>query len=166
MFFLNCAKNFTEKMYLCTKINPQPMKSSSLPSGVQLIQLPENVDERGRLSFLEGGVHIPFDVRRVFWISDVPPDKMRGGHAHWTCHEVVFPVTGSFEIEVDDGTRCSVIEMSKPHVGILIPAGVWCELRKFKPGTVCVVVASHEYDPTGYVHDRNEWRKRKAALSL
>ncbi len=136
------------------------MKAAILPKGVRLIQLSENVDERGRLSFLEGSVHIPFDIRRVFWISGVPQDKTRGGHAHWTCHEVVFPVTGSFEIEVDDGERCSCIELKDSRTGVLIPAGVWCELRRFAPGTVCVVVASEAYDAGGYVHDREEFLER------
>ena len=141
------------------------MERDMLPAGVQLIQLPDNVDERGRLSFLESGVHIPFAVRRVFWISDVPPGKTRGGHAHWTCHEVVFPVTGRFEIEVDDGQCCSVVEMKEANVGILIPAGVWCELRAFEPGTVCVVVASEAYDASGYVHQKQQWRNILSSVS-
>ena len=146
-------------MYLCTKIMKIVMTTSSLPKGVSLIQLPHNVDERGHLFFLEGNVHIPFDVRRVFWISDVPHGKTRGGHAHWTCHEVVFPVTGRFIIEVDDGTCCASVTMDNPSQGLVIPAGVWCELKNFSEGTVCVVVASEPYDATGYVHNRDEWRK-------
>lgn len=126
-----------------------------------IVQLPENVDERGRLAFLEGGKHIPFDVKRVFWITDVPEGMTRGGHAHWTCHEVVFPVAGSFEIEVDDGECALTRVMDNPSTGIVIPAGAWCELRRFAPGTVCVVMASQDYDATGYVHNRKEWLKVK-----
>ena len=137
------------------------MKDEKLPQGVLLIQLPENVDERGRLSFLESGKHIPFEVKRVFWISGVPADKTRGGHAHWTCHEVVFPVTGSFEIEVDDGTCARTLTMNDATKGVMIPAGVWCELRHFAPGTVCVVVASEEFNAEGYVHLREEWQRMK-----
>lgn len=148
-------------MYLCTKITQEGMKDEKLPQGVMLIQLPENVDERGRLSFLEGGKHIPFEVKRVFWISGVPADKTRGGHAHWTCHEVVFPVTGSFEIEVDDGRCARTLTMNDARMGVMIPAGVWCELRHFAPGTVCVVVASEEFNAQGYVHVREEWQRMK-----
>ena len=135
------------------------MNDAMMPKGVQLIQLPQNVDERGRLSYVEGCVHIPFPIKRVFWISDVPEGQMRGGHAHWTCHEVVFPVAGSFEIEVDDGTYARTFKMDDSSCGILIPAGVWCELRHFRPGTVCVVMASQEYDVSGYANEKEAWRK-------
>ena len=135
--------------------------TESLPQGVERLQVALNVDERGCLSFLEGCRDIPFEVKRVFWITDVPAGQTRGGHAHWTCHEVVFPVTGSFEIEVDDGLCCRTLRMERSNEGILIPAGVWCELRDFAPGTVCVVVASQEYDASGYAHIRDEWLLRR-----
>lgn len=159
MFFVNCASFLKEKMYLCTKILDYFMNNVSLPSGVQLLELPEYVDERGLLCFLEEEKQIPFPIRRVFWITDVPATAVRGGHAHWTCHEAVFAVTGSFEIEVDDGVRRYSTVLDSPHRGITIPAGVWCELRHFEPGTVCVVMASHPYDASGYALDREAWEK-------
>lgn len=146
-------------MYLCTKFNEEVMESYSLPRGVKWIQLPLFVDSRGRLTFLEGGVHLPFEVKRIFWITDVPKNKTRGGHAHWTCHEVVIPIRGSFEIELDDGDLCATVTLDDPTCGITIPAGVWCELRHFEPGTVCLVVASQEYDVSGYALDRESWLK-------
>jgi len=159
MFFVNCASNLRKKIYLCTKIYEQIMEKYILPQGVKFIQLPQYVDARGQLIFLEGDVHIPFEVKRVFWISDVPVDKTRGGHAHWTCHEAVFPVTGSFEIELDDGLVSTTVTLDKPSLGITIPAGVWCELRHFAPGTICLVMASQEYDASGYALDRESWLK-------
>ena len=140
------------------------MKDSECPMGVRLIQLPLNVDERGQLSFAEGCGQIPFEIKRVFWISGVPAGQTRGGHAHWTCHEVVFPVTGSFEIEVDDGTVARTFTMNDSATGVLIPAGAWCELRKFAPGTVCVVVASEAYSPEGYEHSQSEWRENVSSF--
>jgi len=137
---------------------------SALPSGVKLITLPKAVDDRGNLSFLQGGEHIPFDVERVFWIYDVPEGKTRGGHAHWECAEVVFPVYGSFIMHVDDGELSADVEMKDPNVGILIPAGVWCELKEFQTGTVCVVVASHPYDAGGYVNAYEEYLKAKIMM--
>ena len=151
-------------MYLCTKIIHSDMTRTSLPQGVKLIQLPHNVDERGHLSYGEGKKDIPFEIRRIFWISGVPADKTRGGHAHWTCDEVVFPVAGSFEIEVDDGDVSATVLMNDSRTGILIPAGIWCELRHFEPGTVCVVAASQAYDATGYVHERSAWLRMRRAL--
>lgn len=109
------------------------------------------------MCYLEGDVQIPFTVQRVFWITDVPEGEIRGGHAHWTCDEAVFAVTGSFEIEVDDGNSSFVTRLSSPDCGLTIPAGVWCELRHFSPGTVCVVMASQPYDASGYALDRNGW---------
>ena len=135
------------------------MNDVRMPLGVSLVQLPKNVDERGVLSFLEGGHDIPFDVQRVFWISQVPSGKVRGGHAHWTCHEVLFPVSGSFEVEVDDGLRSQTFLLDQTNVGLLIPAGVWCELRHFSEDAVCVVVASQPYDPAGYAHAKTEWSR-------
>ena len=168
MFLSNCASFLEGKMYLCSKFNAFDMIHDSLPMGVKLIQLPQHVDTRGCLTFLEGNVHLPFAVERVFWITDVPSDVMRGGHAHWTCHEVVFAAVGSFEIEVDDGEVCRTLVIDNPSIGILIPAGVWCELRHFAKGTVCVVMASEPYDSTGYAHDRALWKaekRRKDAVS-
>lgn len=129
---------------------------------VQRLQLLKNVDVRGTLSFLEGGIDIPFEVARVFWITDVPENQTRGGHAHWTCHEAVFAVSGSCEIEVDDGDVCQVFRLEQPNEGLLIPAGAWCELRHFTQGTVCVVMASEHYDPTGYCHEKDAWHKLRS----
>jgi dTDP-4-dehydrorhamnose 3,5-epimerase-like enzyme len=83
----------------------------------------------------------------------------RGGHAHWTCHEAVFPITGRFEIELDDGEVNTTVVLDDATRGIIVPAGVWCELRHFAPGTVCLVMASQEYDASGYALDRESWMK-------
>lgn len=147
-------------MYLCGKLDEQLMEETKKVDGVRLIQLPLCVDERGCLSFMEEMVHIPFAVKRVFWIYGVPADKTRGGHAHWSCHEVVFPVAGSFDMEVDEGNGKRTFHMDDPSCGILIPAGVWCELKNFAPNTVCVVAASMEYDAKGYVNEHEAWRNR------
>ncbi len=102
---------------------------------------------------------LPFPVKRVFWISDVPPHCSRGGHAHRTCHEIVFVVSGSCRITVDDGSTSEEVFLDCPYVGLLIPAGVWCTLTDFSPGAACVVLASQPYDATGYIHDYAEFQK-------
>ena len=132
-----------------------------LPSGCQLIRVPNVRDKRGALAFAEAQTVIPFDVQRVFWIFDVPKDAIRGGHAHWVCSEFVVPVSGAFTIVVDDGQQRSSVRMEHPDEGILIPSGVWCKLCDFEPGTVLVVMASHHYDVTGYVHDYADYLKQK-----
>lgn len=132
-----------------------------LPEGCRLIPIPNVNDERGALSFAEVGGCIPFDVRRVFWIYDIPRAAQRGGHAHWTCSEVVVPVSGGFTMCLDDGRVRVDVRMHSPSVGILVPAGVWCELKDFEPGTVLVVMASEAYDAKGYVHDYMDYKRMK-----
>ena len=125
----------------------------------QLVNLPDFKDDRGMLTFAEPGIHIPFEIKRIFWIYGVPQDKMRGGHAHWTCHEVVFPVCGSFDIVLDNGREQKTFHLADPSVGVVIPAGVWSELSHFAPGTVCLALASQEYDTTGYVNDYEDFKR-------
>lgn len=117
----------------------------------EIIEIPCISDERGSLSVADRGC-IPFDIKRVFWIYEVGEGMCRGGHAHKTCAEVVFPVSGSFDIFVDDGTNQATYKMNSPNQGILIPANVWCCLSNFEVGTVCVVFASQEYLPEGYIN--------------
>ena len=132
-----------------------------MPKGCRLISIPGVRDERGELAFAEVQKEIPFDVRRIFWIYNVPDGAVRGGHAHWECAEVVVPVCGAFTIMLDDG-QCRVsLHMTSPHEGVLIPPGVWCELRDFQPGTLLVVMASQTYNPVGYVHSYEQYLKCK-----
>lgn len=123
------------------------------------VRLQKHVDGRGCLSVVENDGSLPFVPSRVFWISGVPAGAQRGGHSHRTCSEVVFAVSGRFEIELDYGSYSETFVMDKPDVGVIVPAGVWCELRNFADNTVCVVLASEAYDASGYVHDKEEWRK-------
>jgi hypothetical protein len=116
-------------------------------------------DERGELSFAEGLKEIPFRIARIFWIKNVPEGEERGGHAHWKCAEAIFPLTGGFDIYIDDGFVHHTFKMTKPEEGILVKPGVWCVLRNFKPGTVCLVAASMEYDAEGYVNDYQTFLK-------
>lgn len=129
-----------------------------MPRGCRLIDFPESRDERGCLSFAEGMQHIPFQIERVFWIYGVPGDRTRGSHSHNESAEVVVPVNGGFDMFVSDGIREMTVRMDSPRQGILIPPGVWCELRNFLPGTVCVVFASHPYNAAGYIDDFAQYR--------
>lgn len=137
---------------------PDNINSVQMPRGCRLIDFPESVDDRGSLSFAEGMQHIPFQIERVFWIYGVPEGRTRGNHSHNESAEVVVPVTGEFDMFVSDGVREMTVRISSPKQGILIPPGVWCELRNFKSGTVCVVFASHPYNAAGYTHDFSQYR--------
>ena len=131
--------------------------SDNMPRGCKLIHLPVCTDRRGSLSFAESS-SIPFCIERVFWIYDVPQGGERGAHSHNECAEVVIPVQGEFDMTVDDGSTCRTIHLNSPHTGILIPAGIWCRLSNFAPGTVCVVLASHPYNAAGYTHNYKEFQ--------
>ncbi|MBQ5722284.1 MAG: FdtA/QdtA family cupin domain-containing protein, partial [Bacteroidaceae bacterium] len=102
------------------------MKDIRLPKGCDLIHLPNVVDDRGMLTFVEGNKHIPFEIKRIFWTYRVKEGQTRGNHAHRTCSMVLFPVGGSYKIELDDGTFRCTLHMEDPHVGLLVPPGVWC----------------------------------------
>ena len=127
-------------------------KINIVEKGYGLIEIPHNSDSRGSLCFAEWK-HLPFEAKRVFWIHDVQPGKTRGGHAHGRCAEVVFAVNGSFDMYVDNGKQQDIFHICDPCQGIYIGPNVWCELRNFAPGTVCVVVASAKYMKSGYIND-------------
>lgn len=123
-----------------------------------MVHFSNNSDARGSLCFSEF-YDLPFTPKRIFWIYDVKEGKSRGCHAHSKCEEVVFAVAGAFDMYVDNGIEAETIHISDPTAGIYIGKNVWCELRNFQPGTVCVVLASTEFDLDGYIHDYEEFRQ-------
>jgi|SRR5574344_718163 uncharacterized RmlC-like cupin family protein len=159
------SKNLIEnarKPFSLAKFVPKKDKMFETIEGhvdCNIIRLKPFTDKRGSLCFAEGEKDIPFDIKRVFWIYGVPAGAERGGHAHWKCSEAIFPVSGSFEIYIDDGTHHHVFTLTSPDMGIIVKAGVWCVLRNFSKDTVCVVAASMEYDETGYVNDYQTYLK-------
>ncbi len=130
----------------------------TMPAGCALLKGVSVVDERGVLTFVEGQA-LPFAIKRMFWITSVPEGKTRGGHAHRTCSEVVFAVRGSFCIHLSDGEKQVDFRIMSPEEGIVVPAGVWCDLSEFSADCVCVVVASQAYDPKGYINSYEEYLK-------
>ena len=124
-----------------------------------LLEFPVAVDNRGSLSIAEGYT-LPFEIKRVFWIYDIAEEKTRGGHAHNSCEEIVIAVNGSFDMVIDDGHDRMVVRMDSPNKGIYIKKNVWCELRNFSCGTICLVLASERYNTEGYMKDYTEFKKR------
>lgn len=125
------------------------------------ISLPLIKDPRGDLTFIEGGKHIPFEIRRVYYLYNVPVDSERGGHAHRDLEQVIFALSGSFRMKIDDGTTKSEYWLRDPRKGLYISRLVWRELDAFSQGAVCMVLASHLYDEADYYRDYNDF---KAAL--
>ena len=129
---------------------------------VKIIDIPKIIDPKGRgkLSVVEKNI-IPFDIKRVYYLYDVPSDAYRGGHAHKNLIQFMIPLSGSFEVMVDDGNNKTKIMLNKPHKGLLIPKGIWREMDNFSSGAVCAVLASDYFDEDDYFRDYNEFKKFK-----
>ena len=132
-----------------------------LPKGCFLVQLPKVSDLRGSLAFGEAEHHVPFPIKRVFWTYEIQDGNMRGDHAHRTCEMVLFPIGGSFDIELDDGEKTALLHMDDPSLGVYIPPLVWCRLTNFTKSAACISLVSDEYRAEDYIHDYEEFLRIK-----
>lgn len=126
-----------------------------------IIDLPTFTDNRGSLSLIDSEVVtqlLPFKPERVFWIYGTNPDTVRGQHAHRTCWEMVCAVSGSFSLTLSDGREEKTFLLDTPNKGVIIPPMVWCRLYDFAPGTVCLALASDDYDAEGYINDFEQFK--------
>jgi len=126
----------------------------------QVIELPKIHDPRGNLTFVEGGRQIPFDIRRVYYLYDVPGGSERGGHAHLALHQFVIAMSGSFDIILDDGFDKKRVHLNRSYVGLYMPPMIWRELDNFSSGSVCMVLASEVYDEADYLRNYSEYMCR------
>ncbi len=124
-----------------------------------LITLPKIPDSRGNLTFIEGSVHIPFEIRRVFYLYDVPGGADRGGHALKTCQQFIIAMAGSFDVLIDDGKEKKRIQLNRSYSGLYLSPLVWRELDNFSSCAVCLVLASERYDENGYYRDYDLFKK-------
>tara|TARA_B100000287_G_scaffold330638_1_gene315335 strand:+ start:109 stop:528 length:420 start_codon:yes stop_codon:yes gene_type:complete len=137
------------------------MKSRTIEN-VEIISIPKIIDEKGRgkLSVIEKSI-VPFEIKRVYYLYDVPSDAFRGGHAHKDLYQFMIPLSGSFEVSIDDGFNSKKIMLNKPDQGLLIPSGIWREMDNFSAGSVCLVLASEVYDESDYFRDYNSFQDYK-----
>lgn len=126
-------------------------------ANARLIDLPVISDPRGDLTFMEGNRHIPFDIQRVYYLYNVPVDSERGGHAHRELEQVVFALSGSFRMRIDDGTNKADVWLNNPRKGLYLRNMVWREIDTFSQGAVCMVLASQPYDEADYYRDYEEF---------
>tara|TARA_S200000501_G_scaffold377622_1_gene436670 strand:- start:7898 stop:8311 length:414 start_codon:yes stop_codon:yes gene_type:complete len=129
---------------------------------VKIIDIPKIIDPKGRgkLSVVEKDT-IPFDIKRVYYLYDVPSDSYRGGHAHKKLIQFMIPLSGSFEVLLDDGKKRKKIMLNKPDKGLLIPKGIWREMDNFSSGAICMVLASENFDESDYFRDYDQFKKFK-----
>lgn len=134
------------------------MNNKSQPTGtVRILELPQIHDVRGDLTFLEGGNHLPFNIARVYYLYNVPVDAERGGHAHRDLEQVIFALSGSFRMKIDDGESKCEYWLSDPRKGLYVSNMIWREMDSFSQGAVCMVLASHRYDESDYYRDYEEF---------
>lgn len=129
-----------------------------------VLDLPKINDPRGNLTFLEGGRHLPFEVKRVFYIYDVPTAESRGAHAHYQLQQFVICLSGSFDVELDDGKTTQRVHLNRPWKGLHVPPMVWASETNFDPGSVCLVLASERYDEADYIRDYPRYLKEMDRL--
>ena len=118
-----------------------------------IIDLPKINDPRGNLTFIEENRHIPYEIKRVFFLYDVPGGERRAGHALKTCDQLLIAVTGSFDVTLDDGQRKQKFQLNRSYYGLHIPPKVWREIDNFSSGSVCMVLASEFYSEDDYFRE-------------
>lgn len=132
-------------------------------TAIQLISLPKIEDRRGNLSVIENDT-IPFAIKRVYYLYDIPSGAERGGHSHIELQEFLVALSGSFDVVLNNGKEESIVTLNNPNVGLLINSGVWRELKNFSSGAVCLVVASDVYIEEDYIRDFDEFISSKKII--
>ena len=123
----------------------------------KIIELPKISDPRGNLTFIEGMRHVPFEIRRVYYLYDVPGGADRGGHAHKALHQLMIAMSGSFDVTLDDGRNKKKFHLSRSYQGLYICPMIWRNLDNFSSGSVSMVLASNMYEASDYFRDYGEF---------
>jgi hypothetical protein len=124
---------------------------------IRLVNLPKITDPRGNLTVAEGCGEMPFDIKRAYWVYDVPAGESRGGHAHKRLRQLVIALSGSFTVTLDNGSERKTVLLNHPWQGLLIDTNIWRTLDDFSSGAVCLVLASEHYDEDDYIYDYDEF---------
>ncbi|MBU3836759.1 MAG: FdtA/QdtA family cupin domain-containing protein [Candidatus Phocaeicola faecigallinarum] len=119
----------------------------------EIINLPKFLDARGNLSFIEQLKHIPFEIKRTYWIYDVPGGEARGGHAYKENQEFIVALSGSFDVILDDGKSKKTYSLNRSYYGLYVPKGIWREMNNFSTNSLALVLSSTEYNPEDYIFD-------------
>lgn len=134
------------------------MKRSSIYDCV-VLPLNKIHNRAGNITIIEGKIHLPFDVNRIYYLYDIPAGEDRGGHAHKELHQLIVAASGAFDVLLDDGVNKKVVTLNRPDYGLLVVPGIWRELMEFSSGAVCLVLASHVYDEKDYIREYGEFLK-------
>jgi hypothetical protein len=132
------------------------MKKINIP---HLIELPKNTDPRGNLSFFENDTQLPFEIKRTYWIYDVPGGDKRGGHAYCNACEFIVALSGSFDVVIDDCKNRKIYSLNRSYYGLYIPSMYWREINNFSTNALALIVASTEFSEDDYIRDYDEFKK-------
>jgi dTDP-4-dehydrorhamnose 3,5-epimerase-like enzyme len=130
-----------------------------MPKKPQIISIPAVHDKRGNLSVVEGGKSIPFNIKRVYYLYDVPGGAKRGGHAHRKLEQLIIAASGSFTVVLHNGKNKESYTLNRSNMGLYIPRMTWREIENFSSGAVCLVLASEHYDESDYIRSFKEFKK-------
>ncbi len=129
----------------------------------RIIELPKFLDARGNLSFAEQNNHIPFEIKRTYWIYDVPGGESRGGHAFRENEEVIIAISGAFDVIIDDGQNKKTFSLNRSYYGLFIPKGLWRSMENFSTNSFALEFGSVEYSTKDYIRSYDEFKKLKDA---
>lgn len=127
----------------------------------KVLELPKISDPRGNLTFIESNSHIPFEIKRVFYLYDIPTAESRGAHAHKTLHQFLICLAGSFDVSLNDGLNKKIVHLNRPWLGLHIPPMIWASEINFDPGSICLVLTSDSYHEDDYYRDYEEFMKAR-----
>jgi hypothetical protein len=122
-----------------------------------IFELPRLENRAGNITPIHNNIEVPFNVKRVFYLYDIPGGESRGAHAHKECHQFLIAASGSFEVLLDDGKTKRMIHLNRPYLGLHIPPGIWASEVNFSSGSICLVLASHTYSESDYIRDYEKY---------
>lgn len=131
-----------------------------------LIQFPKLNNGVGNITRLQNGLEVPFEVKRIYYLYDIPGGESRGAHAHKSLRQILIAASGSFDVTLDDGQSRRTVTLSRPNIGLYIKPGIWRDILNFSSGVICLVLASELYKAQDYIRDYNDFLNFKKAISV
>jgi hypothetical protein len=122
-----------------------------------VIDLSKVHNDAGNITVLENGINVPFDVKRIYYLYDIPGGESRGGHAHYELEQFIIAASGSFDVTLDDGKNRKIVSLSRPNFALHVVPGLWREIDNFSSGSICMVLASHKYAESDYIRNYEEF---------
>lgn len=129
-----------------------------------IIHLDKIENRAGNITPIQNNQNVPFEIKRVFYLYDIPGGESRGAHAHKECHQFMIAASGAFEVLLDDGQSKRMLQLNRPYLGLHIPPGIWASEMNFSSGSICLVSASHEYDEADYIREHKEFLTFKTKI--